>query len=61
MKKANKIEIGDQVIIADEKSLFDGKAGVVVWEMTPSQLLVTILDNGSNRTVTVPRKGVRVI
>lgn len=59
--KANKISIGEQVRIEDPKSLFQGKAGVVVGEMSATQLLVTILVDGANRTVTVPRKGLKSI
>lgn len=56
-----KINIGDQVSINDAKSMFNGKAGVVVGEMTPTELLVTILVEGHNRTVIVPRRGLTVI
>lgn len=49
--------IGNDVYITDSKSLFQGKTGFVSGSVG-RDLLVTILDNGNERSVVVSKKGV---
>ena len=57
MGKGGNIEMGDMVNITDDKSMFTGKSGVVLSQLTPKTVIVKILVDGNERNVVVRKSG----
>ena len=49
--KNQKITLGENVRITDHSNMFNGKAGVIVGELSKGFWLVTLLENKNERTI----------
>lgn len=61
MAKGGKLGIGDTVYITDDKSMFKGKSGTILSQLTSSTFLVKILVDGNERNVVVRKSSVEHI
>jgi ribosomal protein L21E len=49
--KKQKINIGENVRIIEHSNMFNGKAGIIVGQLSKGFWLVTLLENNNERTI----------
>lgn len=59
--KNQKINLGENVRITDHSNMFNGKAGVIVGQLSKGFWLVTLLENNNERTIAATTSELEII